>query len=238
MLLHSDSLRTTTGLEYFSAKNLELTDAPSHAAIDVERRELTEKAVHQSGLIPTNVTFEYLADEEEDAYEIVPYQVYQTRKLDDWPQEELWDGFVKLTKLKYLTISGCVLPDGLTYNRHSGALSTLVHLKTLVMESSQLRMSPSFSQGDLPELDSFSLADNLIFQLQKEDLQGLIHLRSLDLSRNNISHLAENSFPNLPRLESIDLRANPLRVIYPDAFRGLENLKSLQIGMWDLATIG
>lgn len=232
--LHSDSFRTIVSLEYLSLKNLELSDAPSDSQAETD---VDEPSVDENDVVFLNLTFESIPQENQDNVNIVPYEIYQMQKLNEYSTEELWDGFVKLTKLKCLIIVECILPEGLTNSRQSASLSSLTHLKMLTIESSHLRTNPSFSQGHLPELEILSLANNSILQLQKEELQGLTHVRSLDLSRNNLSRLIERSFPELLRLESIDLRANPLQVIYAGAFSGLSAVKSLQIGSWDLSTI-
>lgn len=234
--LHSESLGTTVALEYLSLKNLELSDAPWHPSVDSD--ESAEASVDENNGIWMNLTFERPAVQESVDIEIVPYEIYHMQKFNNSTQDKLWDGFVKLTQLKYLIISGCILPEGLTNSKQSASLSSLMHLKVLTIESSQLRTNPSFSQGDLPELEILSLADNSILQLQREELRGLTHVRFLDLSRNNLSRLMERSFPELPRLESIDLRANPLQVIYANAFAGLSTVKFIQIGNWDTSATG
>jgi Leucine-rich repeat (LRR) protein len=218
IILHSDSLKSLIQLQYLSLVNLELLDQPS----------------------PEPVTVVEIADDEQSApsqrltydvpEEILPYEEF--KKLHQ--QTELsvpWNGFSMLTQLEYLLIVGCQLPEAFSTG-HSGAFTSLSHLKELTIRTSQLRVRLEMEPGDLMELESLSLADNELLEIKPGELQGMGALQQLDLSGNQLTHLTENSFPFLPDLESLDLSDNPLSTLYPNTFANVSSIRRLLLGSY------
>jgi Leucine-rich repeat (LRR) protein len=161
IILHSDSLKSLIQLQYLSLVNLELLDQPS----------------------PEPVTVVEIADDEQSApsqrltydvpEEILPYEEF--KKLHQ--QMELsvpWNGFSMLTQLEYLLIVGCQLPEAFSTG-HSGAFTSLSHLKELTIRTSQLRVRLEMEPGDLMELESLSLADNELLEIKPGELKEWAH---------------------------------------------------------------
>lgn len=189
---------------------------------------------------PEPVTVVEIADDEQSApsqrltydvpEEILPYEEF--KKLHQ--QTELsvpWNGFSMLTQLEYLLIVGCQLPEAFSTG-HSGAFTSLSHLKELTIRTSQLRVRLEMEPGDLMELESLSLADNELLEIKPGELQGMGALQHLDLSGNQLTHLTENSFPFLPDLESLDLSDNPLSTLYPNTFANVSSIRRLLLGSY------
>ena len=214
--LHSDSFRALTRLQYLSLVNLELLDEPSPRQVTLVEvaNDVTDNRSQLTYEIPQEV-------------EILPYEEF--KKLS--ARNVTWDGFTPLNSLEYLLITGCQLPEAFTRG-HSGAFTSLVHLKELSIRSSQMRVRLEMEPDDLKELESLSLSDNELLDLKPGDLQGMNALHSLDLSGNQLTRLTENSFPLLPDLESLDLSGNPLRIIYPNAFANVSSILRLFIGSY------
>ena len=166
MILHSDSLRTAASLEYLSLKNVQLSDSVPEwwiASVDVT-------ADDQDAF--QNLTYEPPSEEEqEEAYEILPYEVYKKHQADRLAADGagVWDGLANLSKLQQLQMVGCVLPqpDALA----TGSFSGFGRLKQLTIESSDLKVLPPLGRADLRQLRTLSLADNGILQVQMQDLQ-------------------------------------------------------------------
>lgn len=219
IILHSDSLRSLTHLQYLSLMNLELLDDPSPDEVTLS---LIADKVEQS----SKITYYTIPKEEEI---ILPYEEF--KKLQVKAHNEPWNGFSLLKNLEYLLIIGCQLPDAFSRG-HSGAFTSLSHLKELTIRSSQMRVRLEMEPGDLMELESLSLADNELLAIEPGDLQGMGALQHLDLSGNQLTHLTENSFPFLPDLESLDLSGNPQAVLYPNTFANISSIRRLLLGSY------
>uniref|UniRef100_A0A0P4Z6D0 Leucine-rich repeats and immunoglobulin n=1 Tax=Daphnia magna TaxID=35525 RepID=A0A0P4Z6D0_9CRUS len=219
IILHSDSLRPLTQLKYLSLVNLELLDDPSPDEVT-----LFLMAQGEELSATPQITYYNIPKEEEV---ILPYEQFKKQQLE--AQNEPWNGFSLLKNLEYLLIVGCQLPEAFSRG-HSGAFTSLSHLKELTIRSSQMRVRLEVEPGNLMELESLSLADNELLEIEPGDLQGMGALHNLDLSGNQLTHLTENSFPFLPDLEWLDLSANPLRVVYPNTFANISSLQRLLLG--------
>lgn len=222
--LHSDSLRALSQLQYLSLMNLELLDEPSPQ--EVTLIQVASNDVSNPSQLIYNTPEEVVQVEE-----ILPYDEFKKLLLRQQARNLTWDGFAPLKNLEYLLITGCQLPEAFTRG-HSGAFTSLVHLKDLSIRSSQMRVRLEMEPDDLKELESLSLSDNELMDLQPGDLQGMDSLHSLDLSGNQLTRLTENSFPRLPDLESLDLSGNPLRIIYPNAFVNVSSIRRLLVGSY------
>ncbi|XP_057381516.1 insulin-like growth factor-binding protein complex acid labile subunit [Daphnia carinata] len=219
IILHSDSLRPLTQLQYLSLVNLELLDDPSPDEVT-----LFLMADREEPSATPQITYHNVPKQEEA---ILPYEEFKKQQLES--QNEPWNGFSMLKNLEYLLIVGCQLPEAFSRG-HSGAFTSLRHLKELTIRSSQMRVRLEMEPGDLMEIESLSLADNELLEIEPGDLQGMGALHNLDLSGNQLTHLTENSFPFLPDLEWLDLSANPLRVIYPNTFSNISSIRRLLLG--------
>ena len=203
IILHSDSLKTLIHLQYLSLVNLELLDEPSPEQVTFVE---IDSADNKSPSPSSQMTY-YVVPEQQKEDEILPYEEF--KKLQQQSQNVPWNGFSLLTNLEYLLIVGCQLPEAFSTG-HSGAFTSLSHLKELTIRTSQLRVRLEMEPGDLMVLESLSLADNELLEIKPGDLQGMGALQHLDLSGNQLTHLTENSFPFLPDLESLDLSGNQI----------------------------
>lgn len=213
--LHSDSLLALDQLQYLSLTKVELLDASS------EEMALVPVAANNEN--PSNSI--YFLDQEDT---VLPYEEF--KKLQQ-ARTEPWKGFVQLKNLEYLFISHCRLPEAFSRG-HSGAFTSLGHLKELVIRSSQMRVRLETEAGDLKELESLSLSDNQLLDLEPGDLQSMDSLHTLDLSGNQLTRLTENSFPLMPDLEWLDLSGNPLKIVYSKAFVNVSSLRKLLLGSY------
>lgn len=211
--LHSDSLLALDQLQYLSLTNVELLDTGSEEIVPV----VASKNENLSNSL-------YFLPQED----IVPYEEF--KKLQQ-AHTQPWKGFIQLKNLEYLFISHCRLPEAFSRG-HSGAFTSLSHLKELVIQSSQLRVRLETEAGDLKELESLSLSDNQLLDLQPGDLRSMDSLHTLDLSGNQLTRLTENSFPLMPDLESLDLSGNPLKTVYSKAFVNVSSLRRLLLGSY------
>jgi Leucine-rich repeat (LRR) protein len=228
IILHSDSLKTLIHLQYLSLVNLELLDEPSPEQVTLV--EIASAADNKSSSSSSEQRTYYVVPEQQKEDEILPYEEF--KKLQQQSQNVPWNGFSLLTNLEYLLIVGCQLPEAFSTG-HSGAFTSLSHLKELTIRTSQLRVRLEMEPGDLMELESLSLADNELLEIKPGDLQGMGALQHLDLSGNQLTHLTENSFPFLPDLESLDLSGNPLGTLYPNTFaNNVSSIRRLLLGSY------
>ncbi|KAI9553180.1 hypothetical protein GHT06_021074 [Daphnia sinensis] len=197
IILHSDSLRPLTRLQYLSLVNLELLDDPSPDEVTLF---LMAHGEEQSAT--PQITYYNIPKEEEEEEAILPYEEFKKQQVE--AQNEPWNGFSVLTNLEYLLIVGCQLPEAFSRG-HSGAFTSLSHLKELTIRSSRMRVRLETEPGDLMELESLSLADNELLEIEPGDLQGMGALHNLDF-------------------------ANPLRVIYPNTFSNISSVRRLLLG--------
>lgn len=218
--LYSDTFEVLTKLQYLALKNVKLLDEPTNS----DEIVFSETAVNDN--LSNNIY--YVPEKLED---IVPYEEFkqmQRTKIKEWK------GFVPLKNLEFLLINHCQLPEAFSRS-HSGAFMALKHLKKLTIRSSQLRVKLEIGPDDLKEIESLSLPDNDLLDLQSDDLQGMDSLHNLDLSGNQFTRLTENTFPLMPDLETLDLRDNPLKTVYSKAFIKVPSIRRLILGSfrWD-----
>ncbi len=211
VLLHSDGLETLGKLQYLSLENVELLDFAS------------EEIKHPPG---SNLSATIVVEDQDQAVEILPYKEFKELVTSQRQNNEIWDGFVRLTQLETLHIIRCRLPETFSSDT-SASFASLTSLKELIVQSSKLKIRLGTSQNDLKSLKSLSLADN---ELLDVDLKGMNGLNSLDLSGNQLDVITNRTLPTLDRLETLDLSGNPIRILFSNAFiRVASSLRHLRI---------
>ncbi|XP_044010268.1 slit homolog 3 protein-like [Aphidius gifuensis] len=134
-------------------------------------------------------------------------------------------------------------------------------LRTLLIESNELKyLEPSIFY-DLLQLQVLNLSKNKLVTLSKDIFNGLqdlcalrlnsnqlsyfepgtfddlLSLNYLDISDNNLTNLSRDIFSSLRELSYLDLYSNKLQNLESGCFNGLSQLEKLNIGNNSLATL-
>lgn len=227
VLLHSDSLKGLGKLQYLSLERVEILDDPSQFQEEIPNKSQEKLLSYKAQEDGSQLSNGLIPDDETDDNTILPYEEFKKLQRQDGKSDDLWDGFTPLSELETLRLVGCKLPEAFTHGE-SAAFSGLIRLKDLIVRSSGLRVNLGTSSGDLKALESLSLADNEL--LDMDDLQGMEGLRSLDLSGNHLTTITDKTLPALAKLESLDLTGNPIQDLFSNAFAKFSSLRRLRMG--------
>ncbi|KFB47158.1 hypothetical protein ZHAS_00015089 [Anopheles sinensis] len=88
---------------------------------------------------------------------------------------------------------------------------------------------------NLPRLDLFSAADNLLEEIPPDMFEHMPNLGTLDLSNSRIRYIANDTFRHLQNLRHLFMATNHLQRIDSDALP--KTIQNLQIGMNQLRTL-
>ncbi|XP_076340448.1 uncharacterized protein LOC143240979 isoform X1 [Tachypleus tridentatus] len=168
------------------------------------------------------------------------------------PDDEVWKGFARQSKLTSLTITSQLSSGSLNFVPTEALLRTpqleeisikqcsipellsnsfvnLEHLGRLSLENDEIRYLHKHAISHLPRITSLVLSDNPIQELRAEALFDLPRLTFLVLDRNNISWIDDNFFFHLSNLTELELWNNRIQHITPYTFNGLKSLRRLDL---------
>ena len=89
-----------------------------------------------------------------------------------------------------------------------------------------------------PNLESLSLQNCEIVEVDYNAFSGLEHLKKLSLNSNNISAVYSQWFNDLTSLEELDLSFNKIKSIDASVFRKLLNLRNLNLNNNQINCLG
>ncbi|XP_019621448.1 PREDICTED: toll-like receptor 13 [Branchiostoma belcheri] len=142
---------------------------------------------------------------------------------------------LNLTNVKGLAEVSNIKLTGNTLERipfHAFAMSSLVKLEELKLDSNKISVIDEDAFAGLPSLKVLDLHGNMIQVLNKEILHQLEYLDMLNLSNNAIHTLEAQTFSEMKDLHVLDLSQNNLTLtaeMPASLFTGPENLTSLYL---------
>ncbi|KAM0679485.1 hypothetical protein GINT2_002328 [Glugoides intestinalis] len=101
----------------------------------------------------------------------------------------------------------------------------------------ELEKIPDLLFDDLTNLESLSLVNNNIKELQPNLFNNLQKLEYLNLSKNKLTELPSCVFDGLVNLKSLRLEDNNIKELQPNLFNNLQKLKSLNLSSNKLTEI-
>ena len=127
--------------------------------------------------------------------------------------------------------------NGLINMPFSSCPKYLGNVKTVFLESQQLRLNgkPIFPLSN--RLQYLSLCHCSLYDLPRSTFAGLIHLKMLNISNNDISSLPEGLFDDLAILEQLHIENNALTTLDMSVFERLKNLVFLYLSGNHLTSI-
>ncbi|XP_052871342.1 protein slit [Anopheles cruzii] len=131
----------------------------------------------------------------------------------------------------WLTISHSQLLD-------LGALSFWemnMNIKSLRINYDNLSQLPVSTFRNLPRLDLFSAADNLLEEIPPDMFEQMPNLGTLDLSRSRIRYVSSDTFRHLQNLRHLVMGSNQLQRLDTDALP--KTIQSLQLSMNSLRSL-
>ncbi|KAM0679888.1 hypothetical protein GINT2_002060 [Glugoides intestinalis] len=105
----------------------------------------------------------------------------------------------------------------------------LTNLESLSLQNNNIKELQPNIFNNLQKLEFLYLSKNKLTEFPSCVFDGLVNLKSLGLQNNNIKELQPNLFNNLQKLESLYLTSNKLTEFPSCVFDGLVNLKSLSL---------
>ncbi|XP_053675779.1 insulin-like growth factor-binding protein complex acid labile subunit [Anopheles nili] len=110
-----------------------------------------------------------------------------------------------------------------------------MNIKTLRINFDNLSQLPVSSFRNLPRLDLFSAADNLLEEIPPDMFEQMPNLGTLDLSRSRIRYISSDTFRHLQNLRHLVMGSNQLQRIDTDALP--KTIHSLQLSMNQLQSL-
>jgi len=139
--------------------------------------------------------------------------------------------FLNLNKLEQLKLSQNQI---LTIEYES--FGEMTNLKSLDLSNNLIYELNNNMFRNLKALKELNLCKNKIESIKKLDFTGLSSLNLLDLSENKLKSLDENVFELMPQIESIILKSNQIH-FWSNSFFYLTNLKHLYLSTNNLACL-
>uniref|UniRef100_A0AAG5DG66 Uncharacterized protein n=1 Tax=Anopheles atroparvus TaxID=41427 RepID=A0AAG5DG66_ANOAO len=110
-----------------------------------------------------------------------------------------------------------------------------MNIKSLRINYDNLSQLPVSTFQNLPRLDLFSAADNLLEEIPPDMFEHMPNLGTLDLSNSRIRYIASDTFRHLQNLRHLFMAMNHLQRIDSDALP--KTIQTLQIGMNQLRSL-
>ncbi|KAM0680290.1 hypothetical protein GINT2_001676 [Glugoides intestinalis] len=98
-----------------------------------------------------------------------------------------------------------------------------------IIDVKELEKIPDLLFDDLTNLESLSLQNNNIKELQPNIFNNLQKLESLDLSKNKLTEFPSCVFDDLTNLKSLSLQNNNIKELQPNIFNNLQKLEYLRL---------